>query len=346
MLGAQKTYDPGKPAQRGSWLLQESNSLCPQPGQSRPVTLRSRTMTFNQAIIGSIRIVHRLAGSINAIVVALLICAGCASSPPTQRTYSGDLRADEQVALVDVPDVLYSLDGSTRDSGGTSYYGRSTRLSVLPGEHTFVAVVPPGHQVSSFVYPGQEKLWYSLKVTLTAGGQYEMRLWFAEQPTLVDYLPGGQVEMQFAITDVATGKQIAAGTRVKGTYEQVVTASTGDPRGRSRVVLIRSRSMVGAIRKPAVYDPGQVYDGETLCTESQRECSPDGWLVGNLGNGDRLTWDRVPGPMWLTLTSRDGGHWMIEEIVTEPNKEYTVELGTLTQMVSHKAPTVRVRDLP
>ena len=129
--------------------------------------------------------------------------------------------------------------------------------------------------------------------------------------------------------------------------QQTLAESKAIPKGASHIVLIRTGSMAGAIWKPSVYDPGRVYDGEKLCSEPERVRFPDGWLVGELGNGKRLTWNRLPGPMWLTLEC--GGftsHRMIEEIVTEPGKEYTIEVGTFLRMRDNKPPKVTVRDLP
>ena len=180
------------------------------------MNMMSHELSFNRLLI-----LCRSLITSRALVLTLLLCAGCATTPPPSSTYSGPQLPDEQVAFVDVPDILYSVDDSTRNPAGESYYGRSAHLSLLPGEHTFVIVVPRGYQVGSgHVYAGSEKIWYSVKVTLAAGSKYAARVRFVQQPSLLEYFPGEyKMEVELVIRDLGTGKRVGTGMRVQGTYE-------------------------------------------------------------------------------------------------------------------------------
>jgi hypothetical protein len=118
------------------------------------------------------------------------------------------------------------------------------------------------------------------------------------------------------------------------------------PKGASRIVLVRKGSIVGGAQKPKVFDPGRVYNGEKVCAEPETKRFPNGWLVGKLGNGKSLRWNRVAGPMWLSMKILGADGWVLEPpISTEPSKEYTIEVGTLSDMQNHKPPKVIVRDI-
>ena len=128
---------------------------------------------------------------------------------------------------------------------------------------------------------------------------------------------------------------------------QIMVESKSVPKGASRVVLIRNGSIIGAAQGFKVYDPGKVYDGETLCAEPKTERFADGWLVGKISNGGSLTWHRVPGPMWLTLKISGGPNRQLEELTTEAGKEYTIEfsIGTYKGSTGAEKPKVTVRNL-
>jgi hypothetical protein len=162
----------------------------------------------------------------NSVVwgLAWLLCAGCTASQ--YNTYPGANLPDEQVARVQVPGIVYSVDGSTRNPGGTSYHGLPGCLSLVPGEHDFIMVIPQGFQTKEgWVYTGEKNLWYGIKVTLTAGKEYVVHWRFIERPTLLDQLPGILAtqkvveQTELVMIESATGQQVGTGTRVKGKYE-------------------------------------------------------------------------------------------------------------------------------
>jgi hypothetical protein len=84
-----------------------------------------------------------------------------------------------QTALLQHPNLVYSVDGATRDPAGESYFGRPEPLSLLPGEHAFVIVVPPGYHISGYDRVATRKIWYSVKATLQPAGTYGLRWQFS-----------------------------------------------------------------------------------------------------------------------------------------------------------------------